>query len=148
MHGQNKKRGRLRGWLPWHAFDGMGLNWREHRDSVRDMSPRDVRRHALILLVVGLVLATCAAAYALPRISLLIDLGGGLLVAFVVLFLTGQWQELGRGLRETGHWPEPEVQFEMIRQYILDLLVQAQERRRERRALERIEQYRARQEET
>jgi len=147
MRGKNKKRGRLRGWLPWHAFTGMGLNWREHRDSVRDMSPRDVRHHALMFVVVGLVLATCAAAYALPRISLLIDLGGALLVALVVLFLTGQWQELRRGLRETGHWPEPRVQLEMIRQYMLDLLVQIQDRRRERRALERIEQYRARQEE-
>lgn len=140
MYGQNKKqrRGRLRGWLPWRAFDGMGLNWREHRDSVRDMRPQDVRRHALMLVVVGLVLATCAAAYALPRISLLIDLGGALLVATVVLFLTGQWQELHRGLREAGHWPEAGVQLQMIRQYILDLLMQAQDRRRERRALEPV----------
>ena len=142
-----KKRHRLRSWLPWHAFDGMGLNWRDHSDDVRDMSPREVWRHALILLVVALVIATCGGALALPRIALLIDFAGGLAVATVVLLLTGQWQELCRGLQETGRWPEPGVQFEMIRQYILDALVQTQERRRERRALERLERQRARREE-
>lgn len=138
-----KKRYGLRSWLPWHAFDGMGLNWRDYGDDVRDMSLREVRRHALILLVLALVIATCATALALPRVALLIDLAGGVAVATVVLFLTGQWQELRRGLAESGQWPEPRVQFEMIRQYILDALVRAQERR----ALDRLERQRARREE-
>lgn len=142
-----KKRHRLRSWLPWHAFDDTGLNWRDHDDDIRDMNSREIRHHALILLVVALVIATCAGALALPRIALLIDLAGGVAVATVVLFLTGQWQELCRGLRETGQWPEPGVQFEMIRQYILDALVQTQERRRERRALDRLDRQRARREE-
>lgn len=138
-------KGWLRGWLPWHAMEGMGLHWRTQ--DLRDMSPQDVRRNALMLLVIAMVFATCAAALAVPRLSLLIDLAGGLVVATIVLFLTGQWQELRRGLRETGAWPEPGVQCEMMRQYILGVLVQTQKRRRERRATERIAQYRAEREE-
>ena len=131
-----KVRSRLRSWLPWHAFDGLGLDWHAHSDDVRDMSPREVRRNGLILLVVGLTVATCAAALAIPSLSLLIDIIGGFVVATVVLFLTGQWQELRRGLIETGHWPTVDVQRRMIRQYILETLVEVQERRRQRRVSE------------
>jgi hypothetical protein len=93
------------------------------------MTAQDIRRHILILLVVALVLATCAGAYLAPHFSLLIDLGGGLLVATVVLFLTGQWQELRRGLIETGHWPTANVQIRMLQQYAAEILATIQERR-------------------
>ncbi len=135
MSAPKKQRG-LRSWLPWHAFDGLSLDWRNYRNGIRDMSPREVRRNGLILLVVGLTVATCAAALAIPSLSLLIDIIGGFVVATVVLFLTGQWQELRRGLIETGHWPTVDVQRRMIRQYILETLVEVQERRRQRRVSE------------
>jgi len=137
MKAPTRKRRGWRGWLPWRAFDGLGLDWRAHSDTVRDMSPQDVRRNGLILLVVVLVIATCAGALAVPRLSLLIDLVGALIVASVVLCLTGQWQELRRGLVETGRWPSADVQLHMIRQYVLETLLQAQEHRRQRRLTER-----------
>ncbi len=137
MSASKKRRGR--GWLPWRAFDGLSLDWREHVHNIQDMSPREVRYNLLVLLVVALVLVTCVTAYAVPRLSLLIDVVGALLVAMVVLLLTGQWQELRRGLRETGHWPTVDVQLGMIRQYILETLLQTQERRRWRRLRERAD---------
>jgi hypothetical protein len=135
MSARTKKPGGLRSWLPWHAFHGLGVPWRAQ--DLRDMSPRDVRYNALVLLAALLVIATCAAAYAVPHVSLLIDLGGGLATATIVLCLTGQWQELRRGLQESGHWPAADVQWGMICQYVLAVLVQAQERRRQRRLTER-----------
>lgn len=138
MSAPKKRRGRP--WLPWRAFDGLGLEWRAHRGDVAEMSPVEVRHNVLILLIVVLIVLTCAAALALPRLALLIDIVGGLVSAAVVLLLTGQWQELRRGLVETGHWTAVDAQGEKIRQYILVALLRAQEHRRTRREREQAHQ--------
>lgn len=83
---------RLSGWMPWSDFTRIGHEIREQSDGIA-------------IPVCGLVLATVIASTALPRLSLLISIVGGLLIVSVVALATGQYRELVDGFTEVGGLP-------------------------------------------
>lgn len=97
---------RLSRWMPWSDFTRFGRE-------IRDQS------NGLAISVGCLVLATVTASAALPRLSLLISILGGLLMVVVVSLATGQYRELVDGFVEIGGLPSGRVLARLIWQLLL-----------------------------
>src|SRR2546429_391963 len=81
--------------MPWDEFDRIG-------GEVRTLNERT---QGLMLLAGLLVTATVAVSLAVPHLSLLISIAGGLIIVAVLTTATGQWHELRDGLHAAGGVP-------------------------------------------
>lgn len=99
-------RKRLSRWMPWSDFTRIGHEIRSQSDGIA-------------VPVGGLVLGTVILSAALPRLSLLISILGGLLIVLVVTLATGQYRELVDGLAENGGLPSGMAVAQLLWQLLL-----------------------------
>lgn len=97
---------RLSRWMPWSDFTCIGHEIGSQSDGIA-------------IPVGGLVLGTVIMSAALPRLSLLISILGGLLIVLVVTLATGQYRELVNGLAEIGGLPSGMAVSQLLWQLLL-----------------------------
>jgi len=127
-------------WLPWTPFADTAKDYRQRAAAAGPLTPAHGRQAALLTLTAGLVGATTVFSLALPRLSLFVEIIGGLLVSVVVLICTDRISDVPVALRELRVTIEEGAerssfasQLHLLRLGLLDLLLRVQTRRAEAR---------------
>jgi len=130
-------------WLPWTPFADSAADYRRRAAAAGPLTPAHGRQAALLTLATVLVVATAVFPLALPRLSLLVEVIGGLLVSVVVLIWMGRISDVPVALRELRVTIEEGAerssfasQMYLLRLGLLDLLLHVQARRAEARRAE------------
>ncbi len=141
IHNESKRRHwwGARAWLPWSPFTDSATDNRR-RAAAGPLTPAHGRHAALLTLTTALVVTTAVLSLALPQMSLLVEIIGGLLVSVVVLIGTNRIGDVPVALRELRVTIEEGAerssfasQMYLLRLGLLDLLLRVQARRAEAR---------------